>query len=146
MRNDTKNRGERRTLLSRRVIIAIGAILLLCADAIVLLDFSSPVVAAKRKAPAPIKPVIIAGIEYRVPNKMETEGIVEAWNITPRKLLWTREIYLTLKFPSFVMETDTQLNFITSLTVGPATNELTIVNEKGKRYILDTNSRIITRP
>src|SRR6266851_2592289 len=120
MRNDTKNRGERRTLLSRRVIIAIGAILLLCADAIVLLDFSSPVVAAKRKAPAPIKPVIIAGIEYRVPNKMETEGIVEAWNITPRKLLWTREIYLTLKFPSFVMETDTQLNFITSLTVGPA--------------------------
>lgn len=43
--------------------------------------------AAKRRPPAKIKPVQIDGIEYRAPNKIDSEGIVEAWSLmTPVRI------------------------------------------------------------
>ena len=101
--------------------------------------------AAKRGRPPVVKPVQIAGIEYRAPNTYTTEGVVEAWNINSQKLLWKRKIYLTLKLPGLLIETDAQYNFITTMTAGPATNELTIANEKRRQYILDTASQKVTR-
>jgi hypothetical protein len=127
------------------VVIAVGAVILVCAGAIAAVALSRTIVAGKRKAPPTIKPVIIGSVEYRVPNTIETEGIVEAWNTNPQKLLWKRKIYPTLKFPSLLKETDVQLNFITNMITGPATNELTVVNEKGGQYILNTASQKVTR-
>ena len=125
--------------------IAGGTVLLLCVGAIALLAFTRFAGAAKRKAPPRIKPVIIGSVEYRVPNTIETEGIVEAWNTNSQRLLWKRKIYPTLKFPSMLMETDVQLNFITNMAIGPSTNELTIANEKGRQYILNTLSQTVKR-
>src|SRR5436190_617196 len=120
-----------------RFVIAVGAVVLLCAGALAAVMLSRTA-AGKRKAPPILKPVLIGSVEYRVPNTIETEGIVEAWSTIPPKLLWKGKIYSTLKFPALLMETDVQLNFIANVTVGPSTNELTIANEKGARYILDT--------
>src|SRR5438045_3810768 len=116
--------------MTARVVITVGVVVLLCAGAIAAVVLSKTA-AGKRKAPPTIKPGRIGSLEYRVPNTIETEGIVEAWRTDPPKLLWKRKIYPTLKLTWLVMETDVQLNFITNMTVGPDTNELTIANEKG---------------
>lgn len=128
-----------------RTAIAVGAAILLCAGAIAAVALSGTAAAGKRKAPPTIKPVTIGSVEYRVPNTVETEGIVAAWNTNPPKLLWKRKIYPTPKLPALLMETDAQFNFITNMTAGPATNELTIANEKGAQYILDTASQKVRR-
>src|ERR1017187_8259878 len=99
---------------------------------------------AKRGRPPFIKPVQIAGDEYRAPNTYSTEGVVEAWDPKANKLLWRTKIYFTLHVP-LLIEEDAQWNFIKSMTLGPATNELTIVNEKGRQYILNTASQKVRR-
>ena len=122
-------------------IVAIGTVILVCIAGIVAVALSLTTGAAKRRAPPPIKPVIIGSVEYRVPNTVESEGVVQAWDTNSQKLLWKRKIYSTAKLPSFLKETDVQLNFITNMIAGPAANELTIFDERGRRYILDTLSR-----
>src|SRR5437762_206506 len=95
------------------VVIAVSALVLVCACTITAMVLSRTA-AAKRKAPPTIKPIIIGTVEYRAPNTIESEGIVEAWSVTGPKLLWKRKIYPTLKLPSLLMETDVQLNFVTN--------------------------------
>lgn len=124
--------------------VALLSLLIACAVVVVAI-FLVRWHAAKRGRPPVVKPVQIAGVEYRAPNTYSTEGVVEAWSINPQKLLWKRKIYLTLKLPRLLMETDAQYNFITNITAGPATNELTIANEKGRQYILDTTSQKVRR-
>ena len=119
-------------------VISLCAVLF-CLAVLAAAGFSRTV--AKRKAPPRVPPVIIGNMEYRVPNTIATEGVVEAWDTNSHKMLWNLKIYSTLKFPSFFMETDVQFNFITNMTVGPASEELTIGNERGKYYILNTKSR-----
>jgi hypothetical protein len=96
---------------------------------------------AKREAPRPVTPVFLSGVRYEVPNTVDEEGIVEAWDVSSNALRWKSKIYSTLKWPGFIMETDVQFNFITNLVAGPAANELTVKNEKGREYILDTTTR-----
>ena len=127
-----------------KVIIVVATIVLLCVAAVAaaaLLMTSN----AKRKAPPSITPVVIGTNEFRVPNTIQTEGIVEAWNVGGRTLLWQEKIYSTIKLPGFLMETDVQCNFITNMTIGPGPDELSIVNEKGRQYILNTSSRKVRR-
>jgi hypothetical protein len=93
--------------------------------------------AAKRRSPARINPIQIRGLEFRAPNNFDSEGIVEAWDMQTKNLLWRKKIYFSLKMPL----TEDQGNFMRSMTNGPSTNELTIVNERGGHYILDTASR-----
>lgn len=131
--------------MKARSLTAFGVAILLCAGGIAAVALSGTAATAKRKAPPAIKPVIIGSVEYRVPNTVETEGLVEAWSTIAPKLLWKRKIYPTPKLPALVMETDAQFNFITNMTAGPTTNELTIANEKGGRYILDTASQKVRR-
>ena len=80
-----------------------------------------------------------------MPNDISSEGIVEAWDIATGRLLWKRRIYISLKVPSLLLETDVQLNFIQSMTSGPTGNDLTIVNEKGRKYILNVVSRTVKK-
>lgn len=126
-----------------KVVIAVGAIVLFCVAAVAAAFLMTS--NAKRKAPPAIKPVVVGGIEYRVPNTIQTEGVVEAWTTNGPTLIWQKKIYSTLKLPGFLMETDVQLNFITNMTVGPGPGELSIANEKGQQYILNTSSREVRR-
>jgi hypothetical protein len=127
-----------------KVIIVVAAIVLLCVAAVAAAAFLMTS-NAKRKAPPSIAPVVIGTNEFRVPNTIQTEGIVEAWNAGGSTLLWQKKIYSTLKLPGILMETDVRLNFITNMTVGPGPEELSIANEKGQHYILNTSSRKVHR-
>jgi hypothetical protein len=126
-----------------KVVIVVGAIVLFCVAAVAASFLMTS--NAKRKAPPAIKPVVIGGIEYRVPNTIQTEGVVEAWSADDHTLIWQKKIYSTMKFPGFLMETDVQLNFITNMIIGPDPAELSIANEKGQQYILNTRTRKVRR-
>ena|SRR6266478_10189565 len=130
----------RRTRMKRKSIFAFCAIGLcgVAALAIVLMTITS---AAKRGKRPIVKPVQIAGIEYRVPNTVKSQGVVEAWQTNT--LLWRKKVYHTLWVP--LLEEDNQWNFIKSMSVGSSTNELVIINEEGAQFILNTVNRKVTR-
>lgn len=66
---------------------------------------------------------------------------MQAWDLKTDKLLWRKKIYSSLKLPLV----EDQVNFISSMTNGPSVGELTIVNERGGEFTLDTTSRKVTR-
>jgi hypothetical protein len=111
--------------------------LIFCAVAAAVFICGSFVSSAKRRPPATIKPIQISGVEYRAPNKIDSEGIVEAWDVQTDKLLWKKKIYFSFKMPL----AEDQGNFMVSMTNGPASDELTIINERGGEYILNTTSK-----
>lgn len=93
-----------------------------------------------KRVPAPkVAPILLNEVEYRVPNTVETEGVVQAWDKKSEKKLWEKKVYSTRKSP--FLETDVQWVFIESMTLGAKTNELVIVNEKKKTYTLNIVSK-----
>ena len=110
-----------------KLFVSIG-----CALTIGLVCFACYSGASKRKPPAKIKPIQINGIEYRIPNKVDSEGILEAWK--GGSLLWKKKMYHSLRMPL----AEDQGNFVRLMTNGPSAVEITIVNERGAEYILDT--------
>jgi hypothetical protein len=92
---------------------------------------------SKRHAPVKVIPIHIGTTEYRVPNTIRTEGVVEAWDLRANKLVWRKRVYRSLKLPFL----EDQFNFIVSVTNGPAKGEITILNERGKSYILDVTTQ-----
>lgn len=115
----------------------IVTVLTLCAVAMIVFICGSVASSAKRRPPATIKPIQIGGVEYRAPNKVDSEGIIEAWDVRTDKLLWKKKIYFSLKMPL----AEDQGNFMVSMTNGPSSDELTIINERGGEYILNTTSK-----
>ena len=128
--------------MSRRRAFLVGS-MALCGLVAVLVISLVTGHTAKRGRPPLVKPVTVAGVEYRAPNTYSSEGIIEAWDSNTKKLLWRKKIYLTLHIPLLVEE-DNQWNFIRFMTNGPTTNALSIVSENGRRYILDTASQKVT--
>ena len=99
----------------------------------VMLPFGS----LAKRGPAPkVPPIEIAGIEYRAPNEVETEGCIEAWDTKSQTLLWRKKVYHTFKIP--FAEEDNQWTFIKSMTVGKSGDELIIVNEAGRQFTVKT--------
>ena|SRR3974390_107782 len=132
----------------RRIFVPLLLAIIIAAIFLSLLIIHSMIGNAKRRAPLAVAPLRIGNIEYRVPNTIETEGFVEAWDMKPTNgpvMLWHKKMYSTLKLPMLLMETDVQLVFITNMVVGPNSNELTIINEKANHYILNFNSRKVRR-
>ena len=118
---------------ANRLLLTVVACFLLAIAIVFLMDNYD----AKRKHPLLVPPVRIAGVEYRVPNGIESQGVVEAWDINTGRLLWTKKVYRTYTIP--FLESDTQWVFIKSLTVGPATNTLIVINERGQKYMVKTS-------
>jgi hypothetical protein len=117
----------------------ITGVLAVFVVALVTIVFLTFIGHAKRGKRPVVTPVVIAGIEYRAPNATDNQGVVEAWDVSTKKLLWQKKVYYTPKVP--FAEQDTQWNFITTMTVGASTNELVITNERGGQYILDCVSK-----
>ncbi len=92
--------------------------------------------AAKRGRRPMVSPVEIAGVEYRAPNTVETEGCVEAWDMNSQTLLWRKQVYHSLKIP--LLEEDNQWIFIKSMVPSKSGDELVVVNESGRRYTVKT--------
>jgi hypothetical protein len=75
-------------------------------------------------------------VEYRAPNTFNTEGYIEAWDVKSKRLLWRKKAYYTWIVP--FAEGDNQWVFIKSMTLGHSGDELIVVNEEGRTYIVKT--------
>ena len=101
--------------------------------------------AAKRVAPAPVRPVTIAGIRYeaalgtRARSLPQEGGYVAAIDAESGQELWLQRIYETRYDPA--LEEDVQDVFIRRLRAGPGGKTLEIVDELGRRYTLDLATR-----
>jgi len=114
----------------------VVTILAVCVGMMGICVFLPAVSSAKRGPKPKVPPVEIAGVEYRAPNTVETEGCIEAWDTKSKTLLWRKKVYYTLKIP--FVEEDNQWDFIKSMTPGNSGRDLIIVNEMGRRYVAKT--------
>ena len=96
---------------------------------------------AKRAAPNNVTPVVINGIEYRAPLEIEKIGVVQAWDLTQRKLLWEKKIYSSRANP--LLEQDIQWVFITELQTRGGL--IFVTNERGERFSLNSESKVVTK-
>lgn len=130
---------------------ALGLALLLCLLAGVgaspLAAADAP--AAKRVAPAPVRPVTVAGIRYeaalatRARGLPQEGGYVAAIDIRTGSELWLQRIYETQYEPR--LEEDVQDIFILRMKAGAGGRTLEIVDELDRRYSLDLATRQVRR-
>lgn len=98
---------------------------------------------AKRVAPAPVKPLVHAGVRYEAPHffskddKPEKGGHVQAFDKKTGKLLWVRQVYQVKVDPA--LEGDVQDVFITSLKLR-GRSKLVVQNERKERFEMDLAS------
>lgn len=86
---------------------------------------------AKRSAPAPVAPVTVGGVEYRV--VADHLGCVDARDVKTGQTIWFRQIYVVRFDPD--LERDVQDVHISSLKVKD--NVLLVSSERGGEYQLD---------
>ena len=96
---------------------------------------------AKRKAPKPVNPIVLKGIEYRAPLSVEKLGMVEAWDMESSRLLWEKQIYPVKSRDG--LEQDAQWVFISGLSIDGG--KLIVMNERGERFALDVETREVTQ-
>jgi hypothetical protein len=97
----------------------------------------APMAHAKRGPKPVVQPIQINGIEFRVPNNPETEGIVQAWDPISNKLLWSVRAYRNPKIP--LLEKDVQWNFVKLMSLASNNRDLVIVDERGKTYFVSVD-------
>jgi hypothetical protein len=124
----------RLSLRIKGIWLLIAAIALV--SAVVVMFILPGASSYKRRAPAKVPPVRIASVEYRAPNRVESQGIVEAWDVNTGRLLWTKRVYRVFFIP--FVEGDTQWVFIKTLEIGPDPETLVVVNESGRKYVITT--------
>src|SRR5215469_16214555 len=105
-------------------LIAIAALLLLLWPASAY---------AKRKAPAPVPPVIWNGVKYVAPLHVGQIGLVQAFDLASGNRLWETKVYHVWIIP--FAEEDGQWIFVSGMQVQDG--KLVVTNEAGKTYRLD---------
>jgi hypothetical protein len=98
---------------------------------IVLSLLSTPMVFAKRAAPAQVAAVRIGEMELRAPTSQL--GCIEAWDTKHNELLWRRQIYVVRYTAG--LERDVQDVFIRSMEMKD--NVLIVTNENQSEYVLN---------
>jgi len=106
-------------------------------------DMGAP--AAKRAGPPDVAPVTVAGKVFRpIPwgrarGWGQNGGYIGAYDATSGKELWAVRVY-EVTYDS-ELEEDVQDVFIEEMTAGPGAGELTVVDERGRSYRVDVDSR-----
>ncbi len=98
-------------------------------------------VSAKRTAPKPVQSIISDGIEYRAPLDLEKMGVVQAWDVKTKKMLWEKKVYSVRFNP--LLERDAQWIFITHLKAEAGL--IVVSNEKGKQFSLSPKSKRVRK-
>ena len=93
---------------------------------------------AKRVPPKNVRPMVYKGIKFIAPG-MGKMGYVEARDIETNKKIWEKKVYNVIYNP--LLEGDVQDIFISSLSIEDG--KLAVVNEKGKKYIIDIPKNIL---
>ena len=97
---------------------------------------------AKRLPPKEVAPVVVGGVEYKVPHfgalhgKSQNGGYVQAWDVKTRKLLWDRIVYRVRYDDS--LEKDVQDDFITAIRVKGG--HLFVKTERSEELDMDLGS------
>lgn len=100
-----------------------------------------------RDVPRP-KAVTAGGVRYEVVRNARMQGfeqsggIVAAIDIKTKAPLWTLKIYPVSFDPK--EERDVQEVFITELKVDATGRQLTVTNERGEVFVVDTATRSVT--
>jgi hypothetical protein len=112
---------------------------------LIMATLMTPRAHAKRVAPKEIRPVVAAGVRYKVPHfgalhdKPQNGGYVQAWDIRTSKLLWDRMVYRIRYDRS--LEGDVQDVFITGIRLKKRT--LRVTNDQSEAFEMDlTTGRV----
>jgi hypothetical protein len=99
----------------------------------------------KRVGPPDVPPVTVGAVRYSVlpwgkeRGLGQNGGYIVASDIAGGAELWKLKVYDVTYDPK--MEEDVQDVFIEKMSAGPGANELTIVDERGGEYRIDTTAR-----
>jgi tricorn protease-like protein len=100
-----------------------------------------------REIPRP-KPATAGGVRYeamrnaRMRGFEQSGGVVVAIDVKRKTELWALKVYTVTFEPG--EEQDTQEVFITELKVDADGKRLTVTNERGERYHVDTATHTVT--
>jgi hypothetical protein len=101
----------------------------------------------KRVAPPNVAPIVLGGVRIEVIQWGRSRGLgqnggyIAAIDVGTGRQLWTLKVYDVAYDPR--MEEDVQDVFIAKMTKGTR-NRLAIVDEKGRRYLVDVKARTVT--
>jgi hypothetical protein len=101
--------------------------------------------AAKRVGPPDVPPVTIGALRFSVVHWGRERGLgqnggyIAASDGASGRELWTLKVYTVTYDPK--MEEDVQDIFIEAMTAGPGARELTVTDERGGQYRVDTSTR-----
>ena len=104
---------------------------------------------ADRLPPKEVDAVVVDGVSYSVIHWGKNRGLsqngghIVATDLDSNKELWVLQVYTTEYDPE--MEEDVQDVFIKSLAKVWFRNRLKVVNERGEKYIVDLETRQVTR-
>lgn len=96
---------------------------------------------AKRVAPKPVVPLVMNGVRYEAPFTGQA-GIIEAYDVTTGKLLWTLPVY-KIDFDND-MEKDVQEVYITAIAQNADKNSLLVTDERRRVWVVDLATRAVT--
>lgn len=102
---------------------------------------------AKRAGPAKVAPVTIGDLEFtavpwgKARGLGQNGGYIAAIDRATGKEMWTLKVYDVRYDPA--LEGDVQDVFITSLAKSASGRELIVTDERGRRYIVDPQTRLV---
>lgn len=102
----------------------------------------------RRVGPSEVKPVEVGGVQLKAVHWgrergfAQNGGYVSAHNPASGEELWILKVY-DVQYDS-ALEEDVQDIFIESMEVAPSGKDLEVVDEKGRRYLVDPIARSVT--
>jgi hypothetical protein len=103
---------------------------------------------AKRRAPAPVRPLVVHGVRYeplrsaRDHGFAQDGGVIAAIDAKTDEMLWTAQLYVT-PFDS-AEERDVQEVCVNALALAGAGQALVAIDEHGRAWSVDLATRAVT--
>ena len=110
-------------------------------------EMASGELTAKRLGPPKVEPVVMGEVRYEVIHWGKERGLkqnggyIAAFNTVSGKELWILKVYDVAYNPT--LEGDVQDVFIVSMSKGFFSGKLHIEDEKGRRFVIDPDTRSV---
>jgi len=137
-------------------LIAIAAMLIIELPSTACESLATPVPhkehsmeSAKRRAPAPVKPVVVSGVRYEQMRRAKDHGFTQSGGIIAAveqktdKVLWTVQLYKTDY--DAAEEQDVQEVYVKELTLDKSGRALLATDERKRVWSVDLATQAVTR-
>ena len=107
-----------------------------------------PMESAKRRAPAPVKPVIVKGVRYEQMRRAKDHGFTQSGGVIAAvedktdKILWTVQLYKT-EYDA-AEEQDVQEVYVKALALDKSGHALLATDERGRVWSVDLATHAVT--